>query len=65
MWRVKSNSGKAVTQAADNGSSNQGNGGGKKELNPECILKVGPEREGLGVGGTEREELGMSPQSWV
>lgn len=63
MWRVKGKSRQAVTQAGDNGSSYQGNGGGKKELNPECVSKVGPERERLGVGGTEREELGMSAQS--
>lgn len=38
-------------------------GGGKKCLNPEYILKVGPTgfAEGLGVGGTEREESGISP----
>lgn len=38
-------------------------GGGRKWLNPEYILKVGPTgfAEGLGVGGTEREESGISP----
>lgn len=38
-------------------------GGGTKWVNPECILKVGPAgfAEGLGVGGTERAESGISP----
>lgn len=54
MWKVKGKSRKAVTQAGDNGSLYQSNGGEKKELNPECILKVGPEREGLGVGGDRK-----------
>lgn len=53
-----------MTQPQEDGSLYRGDGGGKKWLSPECILKVGPTglADGLGVGtGTGREVSGMSP----